>query len=479
VIKINIHALGIPRRLKTGTLHSVTSAALPLTFIIVAALVAALVLKSDRLNRDLAKSSTLLDDAHQVFVLAQSAETGQRGFLLTGQEKYLAPYDLARARLPAALDDLARLAAAAPAPRPDIRPLRAAVEDKLRELARTIALKRQGRMAEVTRIVASGAGYEMMNVIRSRERAIESAQSQNIAMLRVSRDAAFRNTIAVIVVLLVILVVFLAASMFATLAGLKERDRSVRQLGAAKFEADQANRAKSEFLASMSHELRTPLNAILGFSEVIQVQLYGPIGSSRYLEYAKHIHDSGTHLLDLINDILDLSKISAGKMEVHEREIAIPALIHDSLALVKSRAKEVKLEEQPSDGLPHIMGDTRLIKQILVNLLTNAIKFTPPGGSIVIGAAVSEAGIRFTVSDTGIGMSPADIEKALSEYGQVDSRIAREHQGTGLGLPICQSLAELHGGTLEIASKPGIGTAVTLVLPASRIVAAAKIQLAS
>jgi signal transduction histidine kinase len=278
-----------------------------------------------------------------------------------------------------------------------------------------------------------------------------------------------RHTFIAVAVLLTILILFLAISMSATLTVLRERNHSVRQLAAAKFEADEANRGKSEFLASMSHELRTPLNAILGFSEVIETQLFGPIGVDQYREYAEHIHKSGKHLLDLINDVLDLSKITAGKMELREQEVAIPSLVYDALALVRGRANHVTLEEKPADGLPLIWADNRLLKQILVNLLSNAIKFTPPNGTVSIGASANQSGICIAVQDTGVGLKPEEIKKAMSEYGQVDSKVARDHQGTGLGLPICKSLAELHGGALEIHSEPGHGTTVTLLLPASRI----------
>jgi signal transduction histidine kinase len=272
-------------------------------------------------------------------------------------------------------------------------------------------------------------------------------------------------------ILLVGLIAFMVLCILLAFQGLRERDRSVRELAVAKLESDHANRAKSEFLANMSHELRTPLNAILGFSDVLRSELHGALGSPRYQQYATHIHDSGMHLLDLINDVLDLSKITAGKMELHEQDIAIPDLLSDALALVKGRAKDVQLYEGPWPGLPRIRADYRLLKQMLINLLTNAIKFTPPGGQVTIGAVVGQD-IRLTVSDTGIGMTQAELEMAMSQYGQIDSKVARKHQGTGLGLPICKSLALLHGGTLEIVSKPDTGTTVSLVLPAWRIVAA-------
>jgi signal transduction histidine kinase len=300
---------------------------------------------------------------------------------------------------------------------------------------------------------------------------IDAAADGNIKALHQSWYDAFVATLIAAAILLVGLIAFMVLCILLAFQGLRERDRSVRELAAAKLESDHANRAKSEFLANMSHELRTPLNAILGFSDVLRSELHGALGSPRYQQYATHIHDSGMHLLDLINDVLDLSKITAGKMELHEQDIAIPDLLSDALALVKGRAKDVQLYEGPWPGLPRIRADYRLLKQMLINLLTNAIKFTPPGGQVTIGAVVGQD-IRLTVSDTGIGMTQAELEMAMSQYGQIDSKVARKHQGTGLGLPICKSLALLHGGTLEIVSKPDTGTTVSLVLPAWRIVAA-------
>ena len=250
----------------------------------------------------------------------------------------------------------------------------------------------------------------------------------------------------------------------------------VGELNRAKRSADDANRAKSEFLASMSHELRTPLNAILGFSEVIKEELFGPVGLAKYVDYAQDVHNSGQHLLDLINDILDLSKIDAGKVELREENIVVAALIADSASLVRERAQKsgVGLEILPGADLPLLIADKRLLKQILLNLLSNAIKFTPAGGRVTVKAAQdANGGLRITVADNGIGMNPEDIATAMSPYGQIDSRVSRKHQGTGLGLPISHSLARMHGGELEVQSKPGQGTRITLVLPPQRILARA------
>jgi two-component system cell cycle sensor histidine kinase PleC len=257
-----------------------------------------------------------------------------------------------------------------------------------------------------------------------------------------------------------------------TAADVTPRKHAEEELRQATEAAELASRSKSEFLANMSHELRTPLNAIIGFSEMTVQGIFGPVGDPKYIEYAKDINASGQHLLDLINDILDLSKIEAGKLELEEQVIDVPRIVKSCLNLVRERGQRAGLtiETQIPDGLPSLRADDRKLKQIVINLLSNAIKFTPTGGTVVVAVA-RESGDGFTirVSDSGIGMTPEDIATALEPFGQVDIKLDRKYEGTGLGLPLTKALIELHGGTLVIESEPGAGTTVIVKLPTERI----------
>ena len=251
-----------------------------------------------------------------------------------------------------------------------------------------------------------------------------------------------------------------------------EMAQIAEELKTARDEAQAANRTKSEFLATMSHELRTPLNAIIGFSEMIKIETLGPVGSPQYRGYASDIYGAGIHLLALINDILDLSKIESGADELHEESIAVPKLVQSVIGFVRQRADNgsVKLDLDIRDDLPFLLADERKLKQILVNLLSNAVKFTNPGGRVTLKAwSQADSGFVFQVVDTGIGMKSEDIPKALSQFGQIDSNLNRKYEGTGLGLPLAKNLIELHGGYLDLQSEIGVGTSATVRFPANRI----------
>ncbi len=241
------------------------------------------------------------------------------------------------------------------------------------------------------------------------------------------------------------------------------------KLRRAKEDAERADRAKSAFLANTSHELRTPLNAIIGFSEVIRSETFGPLDNARYLEYLKDIYDSGCHLLRIINDILDLSKIEAGKATLDKEErVELASTIEAAMRMVQAQAEaeSIAVSLDLDRPLPAVIGSGRMLQQVFINLLANAVKFTPPGGKVTVRADASGDGdVAITISDTGIGMSDEDIEIALTAFGQVDSKMARRYDGTGLGLPLAKAIIELHRGRLEIDSYPGRGTTIAVTLP--------------
>ncbi len=241
----------------------------------------------------------------------------------------------------------------------------------------------------------------------------------------------------------------------------------------AKRAAEDANRAKTEFLAAMSHELRTPLNAINGFAETMQAEILGPLGNDRYKEYCRHIVESGHHLTALINDVLDVAKVESGRVALRDEEVPVPRLIVAALTMVGDRASagEVAVEADIEPGLPALRADELRIKQVLLNVVGNAVKFTPAGGKVVVRAWSEEDGaITLSIEDTGIGIAPHDQHKALAAFGQVDTRLERRYQGLGLGLPLSRNLMELHGGLLELESTPGLGTRVMLRFPPERSV---------
>jgi signal transduction histidine kinase len=227
-----------------------------------------------------------------------------------------------------------------------------------------------------------------------------------------------------------------------------------------------ANSHKSEFLAHMSHELRTPLNAIIGFSQMLEEELFGEL-NEKQMEYAQDINSSGNHLLSLINDILDLSKVDAGRMELDISEFSIPLAIENALTLIKQRAGRhaIAVNMEVDEHLETFTGDERKFKQILLNLLSNAVKFTPDGGSISVNAKLDTGNVEISVSDTGVGISPADQAGVFEEFRQVRDDVNRASEGTGLGLALTKKFVELHGGRIWVISALGEGSTFTFVLP--------------
>lgn len=260
----------------------------------------------------------------------------------------------------------------------------------------------------------------------------------------------------------------------ALLAAQKEAELAAERARDAVRKAQAADRAKTAFLANMSHELRTPLNAIIGFSEMMV--LLGDDGSAKYREYAKDISASGHHLLELINDVLDLAKVESGKLELEDRKVDVAAVVDASLTFVRESALERGLELSHALGkdLPPLRADERKLKQILTNLLSNAVKFTPQGGKVCLKTFLEADGaLVFQITDTGIGIAVQDIPRALAPFEQVRRQSGLAVEGTGLGLPLTKGLIELHGGKLSIDSQLGRGTKVTVRLPRERVLALA------
>ena len=245
-----------------------------------------------------------------------------------------------------------------------------------------------------------------------------------------------------------------------------ELSELARKYEAEKVKAEGASKAKSEFLANMSHELRTPLNAINGFSEIMVQQMFGPLGDPHYTEYAQDILSSGQHLLALINDVLDMSKIEAGKMNLKMQPVSVAEVVDDGIRLMRERAQDAGLTlsgELPD--LPDVQADYRALKQIMLNLLSNAVKFTPRGGEVTVTAEQEGERLRISVTDTGIGISPEDLGRLARPFEQAESQLIKTQQGSGLGLALTKRLVELHHGVLEMQSEPGVGTTVSFTLP--------------
>jgi signal transduction histidine kinase len=257
-----------------------------------------------------------------------------------------------------------------------------------------------------------------------------------------------------------------------------ELESMAEKLAATADEAREASQAKSAFLANMSHELRTPLNAILGFSEIMKDQHLGPVSNPRYLSYAGDIHASGRHLLGIINDILDMAKIESGTMTLdNAEEFALVPALSASLTMLAGLGEKhgVDVRGQWSDETVRLMAVERMVRQIVINLVGNAIKFTPPGGHVVLrGAMEPDGGYALQIEDNGVGMNEGEIVNALTPFGQNHPKMAVGHEGTGLGLPLAKAMIELHGGGLAVESKPHHGTRITLRFPAERVVRSKK-----
>lgn len=248
--------------------------------------------------------------------------------------------------------------------------------------------------------------------------------------------------------------------------------RAEQEMRDAKMQAEAANHAKSAFLAAISHELRTPLNAVIGFSETILQQVFGPLDNRRYAEYVELIHTAGSHLRDVIEDILDVARIETGELSLRENDINLADCLGNAMDMVRPKARDSRITlslDLPPD-LPRVRADALRLRQIVLNLLSNAVKFTPPGGSVHLAVACRDDGLSLSVTDTGIGIRAEDLDHIWTPFFQAEATLSRRFAGTGLGLPIVRHYVEAHGGTIDVDSTPGKGSTFTLRLPAERII---------
>jgi signal transduction histidine kinase len=416
-------------------------------------------------------------NALDTFLYVHTIKSRRLEYLLTGSDHYLSHTMEDQAKVRASFKALERALADDPTQLAELPVFRAHAQHLLDVTGRLTEEYRAGHLEAVRALLASQEFTEVMDDTAIGGRDLIFRERAQIIALQKKRTQAFNNSLFGIGLLILGLAAYCAARIAILSSSMRRQKRTLQALERARRKAEEArtaaensNRAKSEFLASVSHELRTPLNAILGFSEMIGGEALGPVANRRYREYAFDIHKSGRHLLTLVDNILDLTKVGAGKMELRESEFETDVLIADCVQLLGEQAsRHLSLTLDVPKHLPLIRGDFTLIKQILLNILSNAAKFTPPGGSITVSARHNPDGLRIAVADTGIGMDAEDIERAMAMFGQIDSRIARRHHGTGLGLPLSRSFAELHGGALQVESEPGIGTKVTLLLPPARL----------
>ena len=261
------------------------------------------------------------------------------------------------------------------------------------------------------------------------------------------------------------------ACVFARDISARKRAEADLRIAMGKFEA--ADRAKSEFLSTMSHELRTPLNAIMGFAEIMELEMFGPLGSERYASCASDIQCSARHLLGIINGVLDLSKAEAGRLTLDEEEVEVDEIFNQCLRLFREKAslQGVTLTMACTPDLPVLLADSRLLRQIIINLVSNALKFTPEGGRILVSARLDPTGrCTVAVEDTGCGISEENLANVTEPFVQIENALTRRHEGTGLGLSLVKKYAELHGGELEIKSTPGRGTKVSVHFPRERVI---------
>ncbi|NHM27745.1 hypothetical protein G7K71_12300 [Desulfofundulus sp. TPOSR] len=437
------------------------------------------------------ESYRLLFEVEKVKTLLLEMETGERGYLLTGEKRFLKPYNSGKAEIEKHFSALVASLEPESPPWHICREIQSSVRNWVEQVVEpNIALRQKldsSRLnpAEFEIIRREEKGGEMMDGLLSKISRLEedllNAQEQRLARIyalhrRLVREIYLSTGASVLAIFTLGVMLFRRLQVIEeNNVKLTEQEEHLRFMVS---ELEAASRLKSEFLASMSHELRTPLNAIIGFAQVLQKQYYGPL-TEKQSTYVEYILTSGQHLLSLINDILDLSKIEAGKMELDLSPVSIHEVIQNSLLMVRERAKRhgITLSWQVAEDVPQVTADERKMKQIIYNLLTNAVKFTPEGGSVRVTARLAADGgekaagsyVEISVTDTGIGIPLSEQERIFEPFVQLESGHARQYEGTGLGLALVRRLVELHGGRIRVYSEgEGKGSTFSFTLPVER-----------
>jgi signal transduction histidine kinase len=442
------------------------------TALVVLGLVAALAYRNvtwlvDNTTR-LGRTHAVLHTLDQTASGLSDAETGSRGYVITGDTRYLAPYQKSRAEVARLIDDLQRLTADNPRQQHRLVRLQSLVAHKFDVMEQTVMLRERGDHVGATQLVRSGRGLAVMDSVRQLIHAIDTEETGILAARAAEERSSLRNATGAIVAGILLALLVSVAAVVLVQRDVRGRVRAAAAVLRAKEVAEDANRAKSDFLARMSHELRTPLNSVIGFANVLLKNKAGRLAAQDII-YLERIRDNGSDLLALINDMLDLSKIEAGHVQLATAPTAIGALVRDEVARfdIAVRDRPIALYADVPPGLAPLDVDEGRLRQLLRNLIGNALKFTMEG--MVVVRVVSADGdplrpARIDVIDTGIGI-PEDRQRAVFEaFEQADSGTSREFGGTGLGLAIVRSLCDLLGYDIALSSEPGLGSVFSVLL---------------
>jgi signal transduction histidine kinase len=446
-------------------------------------LVSTLAFLAYRYSADLSRTRAVIDHTSEVgdalatlLSALTEAEVGQRGFLVTGDKADLEPYHVALTAVPKQLRRIEKLVAGDPRLASRAAQLTKLANGEMAELERVLQVEQTSGLRAAMDAVRGQNGGALMREIRRRiDEMVEEAESGDTTD-RLLADRAERASIAVLIVIALFSLLGIAMAGWTMIVELEERRRTMVELARLKEAAEAADAAKSRFIAFLTHEFRSPLTSIIGFSELLDRQSFGPLGSPRYVEYSSRIRRGSEYLLELVNDVLDSSKIEAGYGQLRETTFSIGALLEECVGLLRPQADRaaVTLAWAVGSGAADIYADPTRLKQIITNLVGNAIKYTPAGGQVrVIAEQTPDGSLDLVVSDTGLGIGEGDLAALMEPYRQADNRVNRAVAGTGLGLPLTRQLVELHGGKLVLESVPGAGTRAIVSLPADRLKRAA------